>query len=134
LRFQRGPHDFTVDTEYITDVEQQRVTGRYEMKFDYNPIGACRIESTTPATISSSSNCSTWTRTIHSEWTFEVFGEYKDMNISAALNADQLRIQMTPAFCKLTYKPLEISRVMLKCDLQTKLMHRITQKIWQEKI
>lgn len=135
LRFQRGPHDFSVDTEYITDVEQQRVTGRYEMKFDYNPIGACRVENTaSPATISTSSNCSAWTRTIHSEWTFEVYGEYKDLNISDALNADQLRIQMTPAFCKLMYRPLEISRVMLKCDMQTKLMHRITQKIWQEKI
>jgi len=134
LRFQRGPHDFTVDTEYNTSVQQQRVTGRYEMKFDYNPVGACRIETTTPATISSSSNCSAWTRTIHSEWTYEVYGEYKDLNISDATNADQLRIKMTPAFCKLMYKPLEVSRVMLKCDMQTKLMHRITQKIWQEKI
>merc|ERR1711976_773201 len=75
-----------------------------------------------------------WTRTIHSEWTFEVFGEYKDLNIGAASNADQLRIQMTPAFCRLEYRPIEVNGVMLKCDLQTKLMHRITQKIWQEKI
>jgi hypothetical protein len=104
------------------------------MKFDYNPVGACRVTTTDPPSISTSSNCSAWTRTIHSEWTFEVFGQYKDLNIGTASNADELRIQMTPAFCKLTYKPLEVNRVMLKCDLQTKLMHRITQKIWQEKL
>jgi len=134
LRFQRGPHAYTTENTYIPTGTQQRVAGRFEMKFDYNPVGACRVTTTNPPSISTSSNCSAWTRTIHSEWTFEVFGEYKDWNIGSISNADQLRIQMTPAFCKLTYKPLEVNRVMLKCDLQTKLMHRITQKIWQEKI
>jgi len=43
-------------------------------------------------------------------------------------------IGMTPDFCNLTYKPIEVNRLMLKCDLQKKLMTTVTKKIWHEKL
>ena len=43
-------------------------------------------------------------------------------------------IGMTPDFCNLTYKAIEVPRIILKCDLQRKLMTTVTKKIWHEKL
>jgi len=113
------------------DVTRETVVGRFEMSFNYNPLGGCR---NTAGELISSSHCNPWTRNISSAWQFKVYNAYTDERVHDAANYSDLMIGMDPEFCNLTYKPLDVSRIILKCNLQKQLMTTITTKIWHEKL
>jgi hypothetical protein len=136
-------YDFDVSTtfqqveKYWGELEKKRPTvlGKRCMSFKYNPVGACRQENENGVSISSDVHCTPWTKNINSCWSFEVFHKYAETQVVAdAANFHDLRIRFIPEFCDLTYKPIQISRVMLKCELQKKLMKSITTQIWHEKL
>jgi len=131
LAFRQLPHYWK---EY--DKVLKTVIGRFCLSFTYNPVGACRrVDDQGNATISNEKYCVPWTRKVHSCWHFDVFHHYaKVKTVKEAHNVHDLRIKFIPKFCNLEYKPLEISRVMLKCELQKQLMTTVTTQIWHEKL